>query len=159
MKKITLLILTTLSLRVWSQEAFADIRLKPANSFKVKSTDVKGFATQKGDIVEAKNIIVGLKNIDTGIGLRDKHTKNYLEVEKYPEAVLVSAKGQGGKGEGIARIHGVEKPISGTYKINGDKLTAEFPIKLSDFGIKEIKYMVVSVVDDAKITVTVPIKK
>ena len=159
MKKLIGLFIVTLALNAWSQEATVDIKLKPAGSFKGKSTEVKGFVTQKGDEVEAKDIVVGLKNITTGISLRDTHTRKYLEVEKFPEAVLVSAKGKGGKGEGIIRIRGIEKPISGTYKIDGGKLMAEFPIKLSEFNISGIKYMGIGVDDNAKVNVTVPIKK
>lgn len=143
----------------FAQQATVDIQLRPAGSFKVKSTEVKGFALQNGDVVEAKNIVVGLKNVQTGISLRDEHTRKHLEVEKFPEAVLVSAKGQGGKGEGTVRIHGVEKKVSGDYKIEAGKLSANFGIKLSDFGISGIKYMGIGVQDEAMIHVLIPIKK
>ena len=145
------------SVNVWAQ-ALVDITLKPAGSFKVKSTDIRGTATKKGDSVEAKNIIVGLKNLETGIALRNEHTKKHLETDKYPDAILVSAKGQGGKGEGVIKIKGIEQKISGTYKIDGGKLVAQFPLKLSDFKIEGIKYMGVGVADDVTLTVTVPIK-
>lgn len=158
MKKLVGFFILTLALNAWSQEAVVDLKMRPsAASFKAKSKDVRGSVMQKGDEVEAKNIIVGLKNIDTERELRDKHTKEYLQVDKYPEAILVSAKGKGGKGDGIIRIRGIEKPISGTYKIEGSNLKAEFPIKLSDFGITGIKYMGLGVDDNAIIHVTVPI--
>lgn len=159
MKKMIFLTLILFSTQVFAQQAVVDLKLRPAGSFKAKSTDIKGFAVQKGDTVEAQNISVGLKKIQTGISLRDEHTRKHLDVEKFPEAVLVSAKGQGGKGQGIIRIRGVEKPISGTYKIQGSQLIAEFPIKLSEFNITGIKYMGVGVDDNAKVNVSVPLKK
>jgi hypothetical protein len=143
-----------------AQSAIVDISLTPAGSFKVKSTDVRGFAQQlAGDSVEAKNILVGLKNLQTGISLRDTHTKRHLEVDKYPDAVLVAAKGKGGKGVGTIKIKGIQKKITGTYKIEGGKLIATFPLKLSEFNINDVKYMGVGVDDDLKLVVTVPLKK
>jgi polyisoprenoid-binding protein YceI len=153
------LILMFYSSSLFAQQAFVDIKLKPAGSFTGKSTEVKGFATRKGDLIEASNIVVGLTKLETGIKLRDDHTRKHLTVEKFPEAILVSAKGQSGKGEGIIRIRGIEKPISGTYKVEGEKLNAEFPIKLSEFDIKGIRYMGVGVDDSARVRVIVPIKK
>lgn len=163
MKKLFLLFVFLLSgVVAFAQDAEVAIKLSPAGSFKVKSKDVRGFATQvhgSHDGVEAKNIVVGLKNIETGISLRDQHTKKHLEVEKYPEAVLVSANGSGGKGHGVIRIKGIENKIEGTYKIEGSNLVAQFNLKLSDFKISGIKYMGVGVVDDAGVTITVPLKK
>ncbi len=163
MKKITILTLGLIfnfgPTLVFAQQATVDVSLRPAGSFKAKTSDVKGQVVQKGTGFEAQNIVVDLKNLKTGIDLRDSHTKKHLEVEKFPEAILVSAKGQGGKGEGIIKIKGIEKKISGSYKVEGSNLIAEFPIKLSEFQITGIKYMGVGVDDEVKLTVEVPIKK
>ncbi len=159
MTKLAFSLLVFYSLSVSAQEAVVDVKLHPAGSFKGRTTDVKGVATQKGDRVEAANIIVGLKSLATGISLRDEHTKKYLETEKFPEATLVSAVGQGGKGEGVIKIRGIEKKVQGTYKIEGSRLNAEFPIKFSDFQIKSIKYMGIGVDDEGIIHVNLPIKK
>lgn len=142
-----------------AQEAVVDVSLRPAGSFKGKTNEVKGFATMKGDKVEATNVSVNLKSLKTGISLRDDHTKKHLEADKYPEAVLVSATGQGGKGEGLIRIRGIEKKIAGTYKIEGSTLKADFPIKFSEFNIKNIKYMGVGVDDEGVIHIALPVKK
>lgn len=154
---VTLVLLTYASVSL-SQEAVVDITLRPAGSFKVKSTEVKGFVTQKGDVVEAKNIVVGLKNVKTGITLRDEHTRKHLDVAKFPTAELVSATGKAGKGEGIIKIRGIEKKVEGEYKMEGGKLVGSFPIKLSDFGITGIKYMGVGVQDEATVNVSIPKK-
>lgn len=137
-----------------------DVTLKPAGSFKMKTQDIKGDAVQSGDTVKAENIVVRLEGLDSSIELRDKHAKDkYLETKKYPEAVLVKAIGKGGKGEGLLRIRGIEKKVSGTYKIEGNELNAEFPIKLSDYKIDKIKYMGIGVSDEAVIHVSVPVKQ
>ncbi|MBK9323587.1 MAG: YceI family protein [Bdellovibrionaceae bacterium] len=139
--------------------ASVDINLTPAGSFKGKTADVKGFATLKGDEVSAQNIVVNLQSLKTGIELRDKHTLKHLDVAKFPQAVLLMGKGKGGKGVGKIRIRGIEKPIEGTYKINGNELNAEFKLSLKDFNITGIKYMGVGVEDQVSLQVAVPVKK
>ena len=147
------------SMSSYAQEATVDVSLSPAGSFVGKTADIKGTATMKGDTVEAQNIVVSLKDLKTGIKLRDEHTQKHLDTAKFPEAVLVSATGKDGKGEGVLKIRGIEKKVTGTYTIEGGILKAEFPIKFSDYNITGIKYMGVGVQDDGKIKVSVPIKK
>lgn len=138
----------------------ADVTLNPAGDFKAKTNEVVGEATVEGDTVKADNIVVKLNKLATGMPLRDRHGKEkYLEVAKYPEAVLTKAVGKGGKGKGMLKFHGVEKEVSGTYKVEGGKLKAQFPIKLSDYNIKGINYMGVGVEDEVKVMVEVPVKK
>lgn len=140
--------------------AVVDVTLRPAGEFKAKTDDLEGEAVLEGDTVTAKNIVVGLKDLKTGITLRDKHAKEkYLQVDKYPEAILVYATGKGGKGEGRLKIRGIENDIQGTYEIDGDFLKADFPIKLSDFGITGIRYMGLGVDDTVQVHVKVPLKK
>ena len=144
---------------LWAQEVVVDVSGRPALNFKMRSDEVKGFATQKGTEFEAKDIHVGLTNVKTGLDTRDKHTKKYLEVEKYPEAILISAKGSGGKGTGKIKIRNIEKDIAGTYEVKGDKIEATFSLMLSDFGISGIKYMGVGVNNEVIVHAILPIKK
>lgn len=102
---------------------------------------------------------VSLGALDTGIGLRNEHMKNFLEVSKYPFAIL---KVHGLKGAnrlkpnaptsltvlGDLTIHGVTRPVSFpaqvTYLPQQDanfragewlQVSSEFPLKMSDYGI------------------------
>lgn len=143
---------------VFAQEAEVAVVLKPAGNFKAKTAEVKGAAFKNGDTYQAENIVVELSNLQTGIELRDKHTKKHLEVEKYPQAVLLKATGKGGKGEGVIKIRDIEQKISGTYEAEGNFLIAHFPLKLSDFKITGIKYMGVGVDDTVQLTVKVPVQ-
>lgn len=156
MKKIILLSFF-LSSCVWAVEASVDIKLSPAGSFVGKTPDVKGNVKKVGNKFSAENIVVNLKTLKTGMGLRDEHTQKHLETAKFPEAILVKAEGENGKGKGIIKIRGIEKPIEGTYKVVGKEFQAEFPIKLSDFGITGIRYMSVGVKDQALVKVAVPV--
>lgn len=157
--------LLILSVVLISQTGFAQqgtakayVALSPAGDFvgTMKST---GGATLSGGKVSAKNIVVDMKSLSTGLDLRDDHAKNkYMEVGKYPEAVLIEATGENGKGTGKLRFHGKENPVSGTYTVQGGKvLNAEFKIKLSDYGISDISYKGIGVEDEVKIEVQVPI--
>lgn len=138
--------------------AKAYVSLNPAGDFvgTMKST---GAATLTGGKVSAKNIVVDMKSLSTGLDLRDDHAKNkYMEVSKYPEAVLIEATGENGKGTGKLKFHGKENPISGTYTIQGGKiLNATFNIKLSEYGISDISYKGIGVEDEVKIEVQIPI--
>jgi len=140
----------------------AYVTLFPAGDFIAQTSDVTGFAEMVSPTeVKASNIKVNLKTLKTGMELRDDHAKNkYLEVAKYPEAILVSATGKDGKGSGVLKFHGKENKVEGTYSlIGGNKLLkAEFKIKLSQYGINEINYKGVGVDDEVKIEVLVPVQ-
>lgn len=161
MKTMSVLLVSFLGFSAFAQVgAVVDVTLSPMGSFKGKANDVKGAATVSGDTVTAENIVINMKTFDTGIDMRTNHARNkYLEVEKYPEAVLVKGEGKGGTGKGTLKIHGVEHEVSGTYTVNGDTVTAKFPLKLSDFKIEGINYKGVGVEDSVNVTVTVPVKK
>jgi hypothetical protein len=135
-----------------------DVRLSPAGSFKAKTNDIKGFVIKKNGKLEAQNVIVDLRNLKTGIVLRDEHTQKHLETTKFPDATLALASGANGKGTGKIKIRGIEKDIEGTYEEQGSKLRAEFPLKVSDFNITGIRYMGVGVKDEIKVEVVLPIK-
>ncbi len=137
-----------------------DFKLSPAGKFPAESREVKGSAYMQGDKVVADNVVLPLKSLNSGIGLRDEHMKNkYLNTAQYPDAVLVHGEGQGGKGTGKIKLRGIEKDIQGTYTIKGQDVVAQFEVKLSDFGISGIKYMGVGVNDTAVVSATIPIKK
>jgi polyisoprenoid-binding protein YceI len=140
--------------------ALVDVDLIPGGDFTGKVSEVKGQAVIQGNKVTAQNIQIPLSKMQTGIALRDKHTtQKYLETDKFPDAVLVKGEGENGKGTGILRIKGIEKPIAGTYAVNGSEVTANFKIKLSDYNITGVKYMGVGVSDVVDLKVTVPAVK
>lgn len=147
-----------LSFSAWAQSVTVDVVLNPMGDFKAKTADVKGEAVLKGDEVFAQNVVVNLKSLKTGVELRDKHTQKHLDTKNFPEAVLVSAVGKGGKGKGKIKIKGIEKDILGTYKVEGKTLKADFKLNISDFDIKEINYMGVGVEDQVTLHVAIPVK-
>lgn len=143
---------------LFAASAAVDIKLTPAGGFTGKTTEVKGSVKKVGNKFMGENIIVNLKSLKTGMGLRDKHTQEHLDTTNFSNAILIKAEGENGKGKGTIKIKGIEKPIEGTYKVNGKELEATFPLKLSDFDIKGIRYMGVGVKDQVKVSVSIPIQ-
>lgn len=138
----------------------ADVSLTPAGDFKAKIDDIKGECVMDGETIKASQIVVDLRNLKTGLPLRDKHAKEkYLEVEKFPTTMAISAMGKDGKGKAKIKLKDIEKEVDGTYKIDGNEVKADFQIKLSDFKITGIKYMGIGVDDEVKVHVVLPIKR
>ena len=124
-------------------------------SFKVKGNKASG------------QVELSISSFTTGISLRDDHMKNkYLEIEKYPKAVLTLKnlplpKGLKGKINfaGVLKLHNVEKPVKGKLIFKGTKknintVKADFNIKISDFDIAIPSFKGVTVAEDVKISVT-----
>ena len=138
--------------------AKASIKLFPMGDFVADIKGMKGTVTVSNGNYIAKDLSLDLNTFKSGLELRDNHAKEkYLEVKKFPTATIIEASGTNGKGTGKLKIKDKIHDVSGTYKINGQNLVAEFTIKLSDFGISEINYKGVGVEDEVKIEVTAPI--
>lgn len=136
------------------------VKLSPVGSFEAKTSKINGFAEMNGNRVSAKNVTIPVESVTTGISLRDKHMKEKLDSAQHPNLELIEASGEGGKGKAKIRMRGIEKEVSGTYKvIGGRELEARFPIKFSDFKVEGIRYQGVGVKDEAQVIVTLPLKK
>jgi polyisoprenoid-binding protein YceI len=97
---------------------------------------VTGEATEAGGKVSG-TFKVKLADYTTGMGLRDSHMKDkYLEVAKYPEAVLVLDPVIAGPSfvwGGKLTLKGVTKPVTGKASYTGGKLKAFFTVNIKDF--------------------------
>ncbi len=131
--------------------------LNPAGDFVAKTEQVTGSAYKTAKGVAAENIVVDLRNLKTGIELRDKHTKEHLEVGKYPTAKLIKATGENGKGSADFEIRGTKVHSNGDYKIVGSNIEATFKIHLPDVKIANISYHGLGVEDDVTVTAIVPL--
>ena len=130
------------------------------------SWDVKGVSGE---------LILDLKNFETGLDLRDEHMKEkYLEISKegYSKAKLIIKeisiaqsffdKDQEIKDQtfkGILNLHGVSKEITGSYSTKFEEKKsmasgiADFKIKLSDFTIDIPSFSGITVAEDVNVTV------
>jgi polyisoprenoid-binding protein YceI len=120
------------------------------------------------------SISVPLSTLKTGIDLRDRHMREkYLEVEKYPNAVLdvpwsaiqLPAEGQTTTQTvpGKMSLHGKTRDVSVTYtlKRTGDTYaaTGSVPLNLKDFDINLPNYLGVTVKPDIETSTSFQFKK
>jgi polyisoprenoid-binding protein YceI len=112
-----------------------------------------------GDDGSTVVVTVTLTNIDTGIGVRNKHTKEDLEADKYPTAELriprsaLKFPGAGaeasGDAKGSMKIHGQTRDVTFHYsaKRDGDVITVKSNarINVNDFGVKPRAYLGISI--------------
>lgn len=133
------------------------VSLSPAGRFIAKTSDIQGYAVKSGSGYSAQNVVVDLRNLSTGVGLRDKHTKEHLMVSKYPQAKLINVEGKNGKGTATIEVKGIKRTVEGTYTVSGKTLKASFPMALSELDIKGVRYMGVGVKDTVQVNVEIPI--
>lgn len=153
MKIFLLLALTALA----SNEVSFTVSLVPAGSFVARTSSLSAkLKGEPGKDWAAEEIVLPLTSLKTGIDLRDAHlAQKYFEVEKYPSAKLTKALGKNGALSGELNVHGVTKPVTGTYEWKGKQIVARFNCRPSDFGIPAIKYMGVGVEDEVEVKATV----
>ena len=131
--------------------------------------------TGKLDVKDGKVsgvLALNLESLDTGIGMRTHHMKEkYLEVGKFPQAKLtlnnlpLAAADTTAKDfsldkvpfTGILSLHGVNKPVSGLARIERKganlHLNAEFPLKISDYGIEIPSFAGITVADEVDVVI------
>jgi polyisoprenoid-binding protein YceI len=95
-------------------------------------------------------VSVALAKLDTGIGLRDEHGRNFLGAEKHPNAIFTLNNISGTKtleknkeikatANGKFNINGINKPLSApiTLKFDGTRVNVStaFTITLADHNI------------------------
>ena len=134
--------------------------LNPMGDFVGTMKVISGSVSLKDGKFKGKNIVVDLKSLSTGMDLRDDHAKNkYLDVKKYPTAILLEAVGANGVGKARIKVRDMESLVNGTYKVSssGKNLKAEFKIKLSSFGIADVNFKGIGVEDEVRVEVVVPV--
>jgi len=114
-------------------------------------------------------VVVPLENMKTGIDLRDRHMREkYLEVQKYPNAVLevpwseikLPEDGQSvtAKAKGKMTLHGKTQQVPFTYTVqrkgNDYQVTGNTPLNIKSFGIDIPNYMGVTVKPDIETIVS-----
>lgn len=159
---------------VASGQVRAVCRLSPAGSFEAKSHALSGgVAVGSAGRLEGE-LTLDLRTFETGIGLRDSHLREYLEVERpgHEQAVLtaIQVEGVGEHGftsgtypfRGRLRFHGREQDVSGTVQLRVAtgrvRAQASFPIRLSEYGIERPAYLGIGVKDDLDVHVTLDAK-
>lgn len=143
--------------------------LTVGGSFEARSSALTGrIAADPAAAALTGELSVDLSTLDTGISLRNEHMRdNYLEVGKgsgYDKAVLsnVEAGSLAGDFKDGARafsarllLHGTTRPVTGrvTLKRQGTavRVDASFPVRLSDYGIPDPRYLGVGVAKEVTV--------
>ena len=104
--------------------------------------------------------------IDTGIGLRDRHLREMLEAEKFPDAILRVPRSEltfpkdrepaDGTAKGDLTLHGQSRPVEVHYhaELSADGMTkvrGSIQLDLRNFGIKSPSYLGVTVAPQVEV--------
>ena len=123
---------------------------------------------------ESLKVICQLSTLTTGISLRDRHMRDkYLETAKYPTAELRVARSAltmpaaGGRSEGTASgillLHGREKPVTFSYRVEdsggGLTVSGKLAINIQDWDIQIPSYLGITVKPGVEIAVTFKAKQ
>jgi polyisoprenoid-binding protein YceI len=113
-------------------------------------------------------IIVPLANLQTGIGLRDRHMREkYLEVTQFPNAELQVARAAlklpapgaeaSADARGTLKLHGKTKEVAFRFSAKRDgsayHVSGALRVNMNDFGIEAPSYLGVSVKPDVDVDV------
>ena len=129
---------------------------KATGGLKITGKVKKAAVTESGGTVI---FTVQADDIDTGIGLRNKHMRGYLEADKHPDITLAIPRAElmlpegGDESEGTVRgaftVHGVTKPAVVSYTIEKKKakwiVDARFEYDIREHGIETPSYLGISV--------------
>ncbi len=119
------------------------------------------------------SVTISLKDLDTGVGLRNRHMQEDTEAEKFPDVTLAmpseaikaleDGKSPEGQGKGSLTLHGKTKEQAFAYKVvckgGSCNIEANGTINLKDFDIKPRSYMGVTVKPDVAIRAAFTIAK
>ena len=163
-------VLASCAVLCWSVVAHAALS-KPSNANVVfhargpAGLEIKG-ETSDLDLKEENGSVfldVRLATLETGIGLRNRHMKDALEVDKFPTVRLTVAKsafrlparGESAEGDAPATLtlHGQSKPVTVHWSVRGEAsstfwVTGSFHLDMTEFGITAPSYLGVKVKRD-----------
>lgn len=132
------------------------VKLSPAGSFQAKTSTIKGSITKSGSSYTAKKLSVKVKDLETGIELRDDHLQKRISGSRI---TVTDVKASRGNGTGFLEMNKIKKPIRFKFEANSSQLMAVFTIKMSsDYKLKDLKYLGVGAKDVVKIQAIIPIK-
>ena len=131
----------------------------PEGEFSILNNNLSGTASFK------------LESLDTGIKMRNEHMKKkYLETDKYPKALFTftkleipeSIRIKNGSAENVPfagklKLHGIEKAIAGTAKLERKDehlvFGGDFSLKIGEYQIASPGFAGITMADDVKVNV------
>lgn len=144
-------------------EVFGDATIDPSTKKATSHLSMEATPlTIKGTIEVSMNDLISDNK------KRDEHMQEALESDSFPKAVfdvkeVVAKGGNSYTLKGMMSLHGVTKPLSfeGTIIEEGGKvhIKTASTLKMTDFGIKPIKMVFLTVRDQVDLTVDISLKR
>ncbi len=129
-----------------------------AGSFQLECSKLKGKLVKSGKGYKADKLYVKVKDLKSGMDLRNEHTHKRLISGKHNKIIVTKVMAAGGKGKAILSIKGIKKPINFSYKVQGKLMKATFKVNLKHYKIEDISYAGLGVEDIVTVQAFVPIK-
>lgn len=162
MKTITALLFFVLTLALnpaWGVPIEVTVHRTIGGAFTIKTSQVQGTIVSEKETVKAASVKVDATSLKVDDQeLLTKHIQERLETDHFPTIELTGAEGTNGTGKGIITIKGIAKPVTGQFKVQGNKIVAEFKLSMADFKIEKVRYLGVGAKDEVEIKVELPIK-
>lgn len=166
------LLLGSAALADWSQSGTANVSFKASTNVALKVNGESDKLVVKSD-GKTLRFAVAVKDLSTGISLRDNHMLETLEAEKFPlvslevplDALKVPADGESGSGEakGALGLHGVTKDLPFKYtaacKAGACDVEATADINAADHGMNMPSHLGIKVKPGVSIQVKFQVKR
>lgn len=154
MKTLVIALTLILSANLWAKGSVNIlVSLKPAGSFNGVTEKVKGKISKTDKGFTSKRIELAIRDIKTGIDLRDEHLWEHLSFKTHSKATLTDLVASNGTGTATLEVNGVKQPININYKDNNGSVEATFAVKASSFNLPPKSYLGVGVSDDVTVNV------
>jgi len=166
------LLVGTAALADWTRSGPAQVSFKASTNvaLKVNGESDKLAVSSDGKVLR---FTVAVKDLSTGMDLRDKHMLETFEAEKFPEVTLavsldtlkVPADGESGSGEGKGTLglHGVTKDLPFKYtaacKAGACDVEATADINAADHGMNMPSHLGIKVKPGVAISVKFQVKR
>lgn len=154
MKTFIIFFSLILSTALWAKGSVnIHVSLTPAGSFTGVTDKVKGKITKNGTGFTSKRIELNIRDIKTGIDLRDEHLWEHLNYKTQSKATLTDLVANNGTATANLEVNGVKQPVTITYTDNSGSVDANFKVKASSFKLPPKSYLGVGVSDEVTVNV------
>lgn len=154
MSKISKYILLSLfSLSLQADLLSVEVFLIPAGGFTIESDQIRGRVRTFNSKLLSDKISVKVKDLSSGVDLRDQHIHKYLKGSS--ERIQVeNIEAWNDKGTGTLILNNMKKEIHFDFVDKKDHVEASFDLKCSDYGLKSMSYMGIGVADRVKVKIS-----
>jgi polyisoprenoid-binding protein YceI len=164
--------LTSSTVFAWGKEGDAKASFKATGPAGLKIVGEASALNVKDD-GKTISLTVPLKDIDTGMSLRNGHMREDLEANKFPDIVLTvpadslkgfeDGKSFDGESKGTIALHGKTKEVPFKYKVACKAavctVDGSADINLADYGVKVRSYLGITVKPEVAIGAQFKLKK